>query len=67
MSEEIKEYLPFLIPLLIVQLSLMGYSLYHVFKHDRYKVGNRALWAIVCALVSIIGPVLYFVIGKEDE
>ena len=65
---EIKELLPFLIPLIIAQLAATGYSLYHILKHPTYKRGNRALWIVIVLLFSnnFIGPILYFVLGKED-
>ncbi|MDR2543461.1 MAG: PLD nuclease N-terminal domain-containing protein [Treponema sp.] len=65
--EKLLEYLPFLIPLFVVQLGLMIASLVHIFRHNKYKMGNRPLWVAVCLLVNIIGPVLYFVIGRSDE
>ena len=64
--DEIKEYLPFIIPLAIAQFALMGTALYHVLTHKTYKIGNRLLWAIVSVLFSFIGPILYFTLGKED-
>ena len=60
------EMLPFLIPLAIAQFTLMGLSLYHVLTHDRYKRGNRVMWIIITVLINFIGPILYFVFGKED-
>ena len=65
--ENLQEYLPFLIPLSIIQLGLMLASLIHVLRHKTYRIGNRPLWIVLCLLVSIIGPVLYFAIGKGDE
>lgn len=64
----LKEFLPFIIPLVIVQFSLLGYTLYHILTHDHYKRGNRAIWMIVAILLSncFIGPILYFVLGKEE-
>ncbi len=64
---EIMEILPFLIPLAIAQYSLMGYALYHILTHENYKRGNRLLWILVSVLVNFIGPILYFIIGKEDN
>ncbi|MBR1392359.1 MAG: PLDc N-terminal domain-containing protein [Ruminococcus sp.] len=66
---EIKEYLPFLIPVLIIEFALLGYSLYHIFTHEHYKRGSRALWVVVCLLLSssLIGPILYLVLGKEES
>lgn len=65
--EDLKEYLPFIIPLLVLQLGLMLAALISILKHKKYKTGNRALWVILSLLVSIIGPILYFVLGKTDE
>lgn len=60
------EYLPFLIPLVIAQFALTFYSLYHVLKHDSYKRGTRLVW-IILSFVNFIGPIAYFIFGKEDE
>ena len=65
--ENLKEYLPFLIPLAVIQLGLMIASLVHVCRHKTYRLGNRAVWIVVCLLISVIGPVLYFAVGKGDE
>ena len=65
---EIMEFLPFLIPLVIVQFALLGYTLYHILTHNSYKRGNRALWLVVTlALMNFVGPILYFLLGKEDS
>ena len=64
---ELVEFLPFLIPLLLMQYGLIGYSLYHIFTHNTYKRGNRVLWVILTLCINFIGPVLYLIIGKEDE
>ena len=63
---QMKEFLPFLIPLMILQFSLMGYAVYHILTHTTYKRGSRPLWLVLCILVNFIGPILYFVLGKED-
>lgn len=64
---EIIEFLPFLIPLVIVQFGLLGYTIYHIMTHNTYKRGNRTLWlVIVIVLMNYVGPILYFLLGKED-
>lgn len=64
----IKEIIPFLIPVIIVELALLGYTIWHILTHKHYKRGNRTLWLVVAiAGMEFIGPVLYFVLGKEDE
>jgi len=65
--EILQEYMILFIPLIVIQLGLMIASLIHVLKAKNYKIGNRALWVVVCLLISIIGPVLYFTIGKDSD
>lgn len=65
--DQILEFLPFLIPLVIAQFALLGYTLYHILTHDTYKRGNRVLWlAITIVFMNFVGPILYFLLGKED-
>ena len=65
--EQIVEFLPFLIPLVIVQFGLLGYTIYHILTHNTYKRGNRTLWLIVViVLMNYVGPILYFLFGKEE-
>lgn len=64
--ERLVEMLPFLLPLAVLQFSLLGYALYHALTHDRYKVGSRVMWVLLIVLVNFIGPVLYLALGRED-
>ena len=65
--EQLMDLLLFLIPLAIAQFALLGYTLYHILTHKTYKRGNRILWlVIVIALMNFVGPILYFLLGKED-
>lgn len=66
-SEQLMQYLPFLIPLVVAELALMITALIHVIKHDSYKHGSRVLWVIVVVIVGIIGPILYFTLGRSDD
>ena len=64
---DITQYLPFLIPLALIEVGLMVAALIHIFTHKTYKVGNRVLWVIVSIVLSTIGPILYFIIGRDDN
>ena len=63
----IGEYLPFLIPIIIIELVLMVTALIHVLRHDNYKILNRPVWVVIVVFIQIIGPVIYFVFGRSDE
>ena len=65
--DKLMEFLPLLIPLVIAQLALFGYTLWHILTHDTYKRGNRAVWLVITiAMMNFVGPILYFVLGRKD-
>ena len=65
--EEMREMLPFLIPLVIAEFGLLGYTLYHILTHKSYKRGSRGLWlAVTIVGMNFVGPILYFLLGKEE-
>lgn len=64
---DINEILPFLIPLVIVEFVLLVYTLHHILTHKTYKRGSRVFWIIVTlAGMEFIGPILYFLLGREE-
>lgn len=63
--DKLMEMLPFVLPLIIAQFALLGWSLYHVLTHDTYKRGSRTVWVLV-SFISFFGPILYFLLGRED-
>lgn len=65
--DKLMEFLPFLIPLVAAQFALLGYSLYHILTHKTYKRGSRVLWLVITLVfMNFVGPILYFLLGKED-
>jgi hypothetical protein len=65
--ETLRENLPFLIPIILIELILAITALIHVLKHPNYRFGNRVLWIFVVLLIQIIGPVVYFVFGRGED
>lgn len=61
------EYLPFLIPLIILQYGLAIFAIVHIIKHPNYKFGNQVMWIILSLFISFIGPIVYFMFGKGDD
>jgi hypothetical protein len=61
------ELLPILIPILILQLTLMAIGLYDLTRPDRrVKGGNKLVWGLVIVLGQLLGPLVYFLFGRED-
>lgn len=65
--DNLNEMLPFLIPLIVVELVLLVVTLRHILTHNTYKRGNRLMWIVITIVgMESIGPILYFLLGKED-
>ena len=61
------ELLPLLIPLLILQLALVGFGLRDLLKPERrVRGGNKLVWALVIIIINLIGPLVYFFVGREE-
>ena len=63
---QLKEYLPILLPVLIIGLAMAIIALIHVLKHPDYRFGNKMFWVLVVLLVQIAGPIAYFVFGRGE-
>jgi len=65
--ETLIEYLPFLIPVLIIELALALTAIIHVLKHPNYRFGNKVMWLLIVVFIQILGPIIYFVFGRGEE
>ena len=64
--DTIWEYLPFLIPIIVLEYALSIAALVHVLRHRKYRFGNTVVWAVVVMVVGFTGPILYFTVGKGE-
>ena len=63
--QSIQQWLPFLIPIILLQLALMIFALVDLARRERTR-GPKWLWVVIIVLGELIGPILYFVIGREE-
>ncbi len=63
---ELGQLILLIIPWMLVQLGLMAFALYDLVRRERVKGGSKWLWVIIIVVFNIIGPVLYFVLGREE-
>ena len=61
------EYLPFIIPLAIINIALIIFALVDLLRKKRVRYLNIGIWIIIILLLDIIGPVLYFAVGKDEN
>ena len=61
------EILPFLVPLIVLQLVLMLVGLYDLTRPERRVKGDsKVVWALIIIFVNLLGPLLYFLFGREE-
>jgi hypothetical protein len=63
---DIGQLLLLLSPIFIIQLVLIIIALWDLIKREKTK-GPKWLWVVIILLVNFIGPIIYLVIGREEE
>jgi Phospholipase_D-nuclease N-terminal len=57
-----------LLPLALIELGLVIFSLVDLFKPERRVIGdNKLVWALIIVLVGTIGPVVYLLAGRKQS
>ena len=64
--EKLLEYLPYLIPVVVIELILLVAALLDWSKREHIK-GNKWVWLVVILFVNLFGPIIYFLFARLDE
>ncbi|MDR3552815.1 MAG: PLDc N-terminal domain-containing protein [Clostridia bacterium] len=65
--DALRQYFPFLIPVAVLEVGLMVGALVHLLRRMKTRNLNVGAWAVIIVVFEIIGPVLYFLIGREED
>ncbi|MBN1266552.1 MAG: PLDc_N domain-containing protein [Anaerolineales bacterium] len=60
------QYLPLILPLVLIQLGLMIAALLDLRNREQVR-GSKKMWIFIIILVNFLGPIFYFFLGREDE
>ena len=63
--ETLREWLPLLAPLIVLQLVLMIAALIDLLRREQTR-GPKWVWGVIIVFVNTIGPIIYFLLGRED-
>jgi hypothetical protein len=56
-----------LLPIALIELGLIIFSLYDLTRPDRaVRGGNKVVWVIIILFLNLLGPLLYLTVGRED-
>jgi flavin-dependent dehydrogenase len=57
-----------LLPLVVIELGLVAFSLIDLFKPERRVIGDKKLvWALIIVLAGTIGPIVYLLAGRKQN
>ncbi len=59
------KYLPYIIPLVLLQLILMVVCLVDLSRREK-TWGPKWFWAIVIVLGELVGPIVYLIVGRKE-
>ncbi len=63
-----QQLLLLIVPIAVVQVSLLVLALRDLVRPDRrVRGGSKLLWGIVIVVIGLLGPILYFTVGREDR
>lgn len=62
-----EQILLLLAPVILIQLGLMIAALIDLERDERrVRGGRKVVWALIIVFVNIIGPILYFTVGRDE-
>jgi uncharacterized membrane protein len=60
-------FVAILVPIALIQLGLLVWALYDLARPNRrVKGGSKVMWALIVVFLGMLGPILYFVVGREQ-
>lgn len=62
----LRTWLPLLAPLIALQLALQAAAIIDLVRRERVRGGNKWVWGAVIVLGEMLGPLVYFVAGREE-
>jgi hypothetical protein len=61
------QMLPYLVPLIILQVNLLVVALLDLARRKHVTGGNKVIWVLVTVGIQIIGPVTYLIAGRKED
>ena len=63
----IQNLLPVIIPIVIIELTLMTVALFHLFSHPEKIRGSKVVWIIVIVMINILGLSFILFLGERNN
>jgi len=57
-----------LLPVILIEVGLIIYALRDLLRPERTVRGeSKLMWGLVIVFISLLGPILYLTIGRQEE
>ena len=64
---KVEQIIALLAPIVVLQIGLLIAGLIDLGRDERrVRGGNKLVWALIIVFVNLLGPIIYFVAGRED-
>lgn len=65
--DKIMEFLPFIIPLFVIQLGLIIFAIVDIARKKQTKNLSPLIWIIIAIFGQFLGSILYLVFGRAES
>lgn len=56
------------LPIVIIEIGLIAFALRDLLRPERRVRGdNKLMWGILIVFISLLGPILYLTVGRQEE
>jgi glucose uptake protein GlcU len=57
-----------LTPIIVIEIGLIIYALHDLLRPERTVRGeSKLMWGLVILFISLLGPILYLTVGRQEE
>lgn len=65
--EQLREMIPFLIPFVLINYTLVIAALVDLVKRKKVRFNNKFIWGAIIIVFNLFGPIVYFLARGDDE
>jgi hypothetical protein len=65
--QSLVRFIPFLIPLIVLQLGLQIYCIFKLVKDEAMDKTKKIIWLLVVIFCQLLGSIAYLLFGRSKE
>ena len=56
------------LPIVLIEIGLIVYALRDLLRPERHVRGDsKLMWGLLIVFISVLGPILYLTVGRQEE